>query len=78
MRKNRVMKLRKSDIPRLLLAKGRNRSSFFLSLVFHKLSAAVLRIVYVHMKRVSDPSTSHFRLCVTYRHLDLPRYYVFL
>ena len=53
-RKNRVRKLRNSDIPRLLLANGQNCSSLLLSVVFHKLSATVLPIVYVYMKKVSE------------------------
>jgi hypothetical protein len=75
-RKNRVRKLRKSDIP-LLLAKGGTRCLLFLSLVFQKSSAALVPSVYVFMNRVSETFTPHFRLCVTNLHLDLPRYYVF-
>jgi len=77
-RKNRLRKLGKCDVPRLHWNKGRNRCSLSLSPLFHKLSAAVLPIVYVHMNRMSELSTSHFRLCVTYRHLGLPRCYFFL
>ena len=67
--KTRDRKLCKSDIARLVLAKDWNRWTLFLPVAFHKLSAAVLPIVYVYMIRVSEIVTSHFRSCVTYPHI---------
>jgi hypothetical protein len=62
--KNLDRKLRKSDIARLLWSKGRNHCYLLLSLVFHKLSAAIVPSVYVCMNRVPDTLIS-YRLCVT-------------